>query len=139
MSWRSFVLVAGGSYRMDQNGVMLVANSGSATKCAATIFRSQSANVLGVISTDVQIVSAIFLGCSGSNVQWHVWHVAASRIVETLTRVFVCNSWKALDCSGLCVKRRNQAAGAWHKRLYKSKLSPFMFFSPRNFAWMNLS
>lgn len=29
--------------------------------------------------------------------------------------------------------------GAWHKRPYNSLSSPFVFFSPRNFAWINMS
>jgi hypothetical protein len=47
-------------------------------------------NVLGAIFTGVQVAGAIFLVCAGSNVQLHVWPVAARITAANSMRVFGC-------------------------------------------------
>src|SRR6266404_2554872 len=79
------------------------------------IFRFQSANVCGAISTNAQIVIAIFLVCAVYGVQWRVWRAAWRITVENLMRAFDCGS----------------------STKYRSIPLPLVAFSPRNFAWMS--
>jgi hypothetical protein len=44
--------------------------------------------VLGAIFTGVQVAGAIFLACAGSNVQLHVWPVAANTMAANSIRGF---------------------------------------------------
>jgi hypothetical protein len=75
---------------MALNGGRLAAISGLPTRSAVTIWHFQSANVLGAIYTGVQGAGAIFLGCAESNVQLHVWPVAARITAANSMRVFGC-------------------------------------------------
>ena len=86
--WRNFVRAGAGFCRMALNGGRLAAILGLATRSVVIICHSQSANVLGPIFTGVRGAGAIFLACAGSNVQLHVWPVAARITAENSMRVF---------------------------------------------------
>src|SRR6266478_9431600 len=97
ISWHNSVVAGGGFCRMDPNGAAPAVISGSAMKPVVIIFRSQLANVFGVIFINVQIVSAISRGCAESNARLHAWHVAAHITAENLTNDFACG---LCSCSG---------------------------------------
>jgi hypothetical protein len=88
--WRNFVRAGAGFCRMALNGGRLAAILGLATRSVVIIFRSQLAHVLGAIFTGVQVAGGIFRECAGSNVQLHVWPVAARIMAENSMRVFGC-------------------------------------------------
>jgi hypothetical protein len=86
--WRNFVRAGAGFCRMALNGDKLAGILGLATKSAVITCHSQSANVLGAISTGVQVAGAILLVCVGSNVPLRVWPVAARITAEDSMRAF---------------------------------------------------
>ena len=107
-------------------------------KHVATISPSPLANVPGVIFINARIASAIFRGCAESSAQWHVWHVAARTMAETLMHGFGYGLWK----KRILASRKNAFAPSepdgFPYKFFNSALS-LPAFSPRNFAWINMS
>jgi hypothetical protein len=101
---------------MALNGGRLAALLELAARSAVTICRSQSVNVLDAIFTGAQVAGAIFLVCAGSNVQLHVWPVAAHITAANSMRVFGCGRSQQ-PYSGVCANAETKDWALGHAPL----------------------
>ncbi len=88
--WPNFARVAVASCRTAMNGARHARTWESATKRAATIFRSRLANGRDVSSTNVQIVSGTSQGPAEFVARLPAWRVVVRTTVANSTRVFGC-------------------------------------------------
>ena len=114
------------SYRMAHNGATHVAILALATKCAVIAYRSKQKGMQRVSFIDVPTVAAISNACAGCEARLLAWLVAAPTTAENSMRAFDCSFADRINNATLTECRYNIS---WS----------FASFSPRNFAWINLS